>query len=141
MLASIPLLIIPFILYNIGLTGVVGNGNAAAGAPADPWQTEIVHLNMMSGGVFTLTFADALIVLGLVLLLIEIFKSTRASNWSIVDHLLSTVMFIAYLVEFLLVQGAAHSVFFILMAISLVDVFSGFAVSVRAARRDISVTE
>ena len=30
MLASIPLLIIPFILYNIGLTGVIG------GAGADP---------------------------------------------------------------------------------------------------------
>ena len=88
---------------------------------------------MMSGGVFTLTLGDALIVLALVLLFIEIVKSTRTSNWSIVDHLLSTFVFVAFLVEFLLVKGAAHSVFFILMVITLVDLLAGF--SCRSARR------
>jgi hypothetical protein len=141
MLASIPLLVIPFILYNLGLTGVVGQVAADAAANSDPWATKVLEFTMMSGGVFTVTLGDALIVLALVLLFIEVFKSTRTSNWSIVDHLLSTVVFIAFLVEFLLVKGAAHSVFFILMVISLVDLFSGFAVSIRTARRDINVTE
>ena len=81
MLASVPLLVIPFILYNLGLTGVVGTVAADAAAGGDPWRTELFHFTMMSGGVFTMTLGDALIVLALVLLFVEVFKSTRTSNW------------------------------------------------------------
>lgn len=132
MLGAIPLLIIPFILYNIGLTGMVG----AAGD--DPWKTELFSIPMMSGGLFTLTLGDALIVLGLILLFIEVVKSTRTSNLSVIDHLLSTFVFVAFLVEFLLVKSAAHSVFFILMVITLIDLLAGFSVTVRSAGRDIN---
>ena len=59
---------------------------------------------------------------------------------SVVDHLLSTFVFVAFVVEFLLVKGAAHSVFFTLMVISLVDLLSGFTVSIRAAGRDVNVS-
>ena len=134
MLASIPLLVIPFILYNVGLTGVTGE------AGTNPWKTELFSYTMVSGGVFTMTLGDALIVLALVLLFIEIFKATRTTNWSIVDHLLSTFVFVAFLVEFLLVRDAANSIFLILMVISLIDLFAGFAVSIRSARRDIDIT-
>ena len=64
---------------------------------------------------------------------VEIIKSTRTSNASILDHLLSTFVFVAFLVEFLLVRGAATSVFFTLMVITLIDVLAGFSVSLRAA--------
>ncbi|MDN3721134.1 hypothetical protein QW131_22865 [Roseibium salinum] len=36
------------------------------------------------------------------------------------------LVFVAYLVEFLIVQQAATSLFFILMLISLIDVIAGF---------------
>jgi len=134
MLGSIPLLIIPFILYNIGLTGAIGD------AAGDPWKTELFSVAMMSGGVFTMTLGDVLVVIGLILLFVEVVKSTRTSNSSVVDHLLSTFVFVAFLVEFLLVKGAAHSVFFTLMLIALVDVLSGFSVSIRAAGRDVNVS-
>ena len=94
---------------------------------------------MMSGGVFTMTLGDLLIVLALLLLFVEIVKSTRTSNASIIDHLLSTFVFVAFLVEFLLVQGAAHSVFFTLMVIALIDVLAGFSVSIRSAGRDLNM--
>ena len=55
-----------------------------------------------------------------------------------IDHLLSTFVFVAFLVEFLLVPGAAHSVFFTLMLIALVDVLAGFSVSIRSAGRDVN---
>lgn len=48
-------------------------------------------------------------------------------------------VFVAFLVEFLLVRGAAHAVFFTLMLISLVDVLAGFSVSLRAAGRDVNL--
>lgn len=131
MLGIVPLLIIPFILYNLGLAGMFGGGD-------DPWAQEIFSLAMMSGGVFAMTLGDLMIVIGLVFLFLEIMKSTRTSNASVVDHLLSTFVFVAFLVEFLLVRGAAHSVFFILMVITLVDLIAGFSVSIRSAGRDVS---
>ena len=136
MLSSIPFLIIPFILYNIGLTGII---DAAEGTDGDIWRTPLFSFNMMSGGVFTMVLGNALIVLALVLLFVEVVKATRTSHLSVIDHLLSTFVFVAFLVEFLLVKGAAHSVFFILMVIALVDLLAGLSVSIRSARRDVNL--
>jgi hypothetical protein len=134
MLSSVPLLVVPFILYNLGLAGIFGGG-----PNGDPWATELFSFGMMSGGVFSMTLGILMIVIALVLFFVEIVKSTRTSNASILDHLLSTFVFVAFLVEFLLVRGAAHPVFFTLMVITLIDVLAGFSVSLRAAGRDISV--
>ncbi len=134
MLSSIPLLVIPFILYNLGLAGIFGDG-----PNGDPWATELFSFRMISGGVFSMTSGILMIVIALVLFFVEIVKSTRTTNASILDHLLSTFVFVAFLVEFLLVRGAAHPVFFVLMVISLIDVLAGFSVSLRSAGRDVSV--
>lgn len=132
MLAHIPLMIVPFILYNLGLVGLLGGGDS-------PWSTELFAIPMMSGGVFSMTIADLLIVVALLLSFFEILKSTRTSNASVIDHLLSTFVFVAFLVEFLLVRGAATSLFFTLMLITLVDVLAGFTVSLRASSRDVNL--
>ncbi|QIA21461.1 hypothetical protein [Mesorhizobium sp. AA22] len=132
MFGAIPLLIVPFVLYNLGLLGIFGGGD-------DPWASQMFSIRMMSGGVFSMTLGDLIVLIGLLLFFIEIVKSTRTSNASIMDHLLSTFVFVAFLVEFLLVKGAAHSVFFTLMVITLVDVLAGFSVSMRAATRDINM--
>ncbi len=132
MLGMIPLLIIPFLLYNLGLAGVLGTG-------ADPFATQIFSATMMSGGVWSMSVGDLLVVIALMLLFVEMMKSTRSSNASIIDHLLSTFVFVAFLVEFLLVRGAAHPVFFTLMVITLIDVLAGFSVTIRTAGRDLNV--
>lgn len=134
MLGAAPLLILPFILYNLGLAGFLG-----AGTVGDPWATEIFSVGMMSGGAFSMTLGDLLILVGLACFFIEILKSTRTGNASILDHLLSTFVFVAFLVEFLLIKGAAHSVFFTLMIIALIDVLAGFSVSIRSAGRDVNL--
>jgi hypothetical protein len=135
MLTMVPLLIIPFLLYNLGLAGVFGSG-----PNGDPWATELFSINMMSGGVFSMTLGILVIVIALVLFFVEIVKSTRTSNASIVDHLLSTFVFVAFLIEFLMVRGAAHPVFFTLMIITLIDVLAGFSVSLRSAGRDVNLS-
>ncbi|MDE1993395.1 MAG: hypothetical protein KGI75_12905, partial [Rhizobiaceae bacterium] len=58
---------------------------------------------------------------------------------SLLNHMLSLLVFIAYLVEFLLVQNAATQTFFILMTVAFVDVIGGFTVSIRSAGRDVSI--
>ena len=131
MLAHIPLMIVPFLVYNLGLAGLFGDFG-------DPWRAQMFSVPMLSGGVWTMSLADLLVLFSLLVLFVEVLKATRTSNASVLDHLLSTFVFVAFLVEFLLVQRAASSLFFILMAISLVDVLAGFAISLRAASRDVN---
>ncbi|TIT58347.1 MAG: hypothetical protein E5W90_36740, partial [Mesorhizobium sp.] len=83
MFGAIPLLIVPFVLYNLGLLGIFGGGD-------DPWASQMFSIRMMSGGVFSMTLGDLIVLIGLILFFIEIVKSTRTSNASIMDHLLST---------------------------------------------------
>jgi len=133
LLANVPLLIVPFIAYNLVALGLV-DVNAT-----DPWTSPVMQLAMVSGANWVMNLGDLMIVLGLFLLFFEILKATRIGADTIIDHLLSTFVFIAFLIEFLLVQAAANSVFFILMAITFVDVIAGFSVSIRSATRDVSV--
>jgi hypothetical protein len=131
MLSRIPLTIISFLLYNAGLAGLFGG--------PDPWPKQLFDISMISGGVWSMTLSDLMVVIALVFLFAEILKSTSTTTASIVDHMLSLVVFVLFLVEFLLVRGAATSLFFVLMVIALVDVMAGFTVSLRTASRDVNL--
>ncbi|MGF6173374.1 hypothetical protein [Ensifer sp. 4252] len=131
MLAAIPLLILPFAIYNLAMLGLFG-GTAGLGAG-------VMSLSMLSGATWAMSVGDLLIVVALLLLFVEILKATRTGTRALMDHLLSMVLFIAFLVEFLLVASAATQIFFILMTISFIDVIAGFSVSMRSAGRDVSI--
>ncbi|CAN7228646.1 hypothetical protein LJR010_000762 [Ensifer adhaerens] len=131
MLAAIPLLILPFAIYNLAMIGMLGG---LAGLNAD-----MVSLSMLSGATWTMRFGDLLIVGALLLLFVELLKATRTSSRALMDHLLSMILFIVFLIEFLLLAPAATQLFFILMTISFIDVIAGFAVSMRSAGRDVSI--
>ena len=126
---GIPLLLIPFAIYNI----------IAFITPGVSWTTPLATVHMMSGQDWVLTWEDVLIALAILLLAVEILKSTRIGMRSIVDHILSMALFIAMLVEFLLVQRAGTSTFFLLTMIGLVDVLVGFMVSIRSSERQVEV--
>jgi hypothetical protein len=132
MFSLIPLLVIPLVAFNVALAGLIGQTGA------DPVGVVMVSWPMMSGGRFDMTLGDMLLAIGLVLLFFEMLKSTRTNNTSIIDHVLSTGVFVIYLVQFLLVAGAAHPVFFLLMLMAAIDVLAGFSVSIRSAGRDVS---
>lgn len=131
-LLGFPLLIISFAIYNI-LAFFLGF------IRAEDWTATIGTVRMMSGGEWKITIQDILLALSLVLLFFEIIKSTRHTTRSIMDHMLSTVVFIAALIEFLLVDRAATSTFALLILISLVDVVGGYSVSIRTAQRDYTI--
>lgn len=132
MLAAIPLMIVPLALYNLVMFGVIGGGVSGLGST-------VTSLEMMSGAVWTMSLGDLLIVIALALLFIEVLKATRTGAWSVIDHMLSMFVFVAFLVEFLLVRDAATQVFFILMVIAFIDVIAGFSVAIRSAGRDVSI--
>ena len=130
-LVGIPLLIIPFAIYNM-----------IAYLVPIPWGQEIAAISMASGEKWTITPHDALLTLAVLLLFVEIFKAARASSSrGIIDHMLSMLLFVVMLIEFLLIPKAATSTFFLLMMISLVDVLGGFTITARAARRDVAIEE
>jgi hypothetical protein len=127
-LVGIPLLIIPFAVYNM-LAFLLGFD----------WTKQTGAIQMVSGAPWSLSYGDILISGSVLILFIEMLKSTRLTNRTIIDHTLSTVLFIGMLIEFLLVQKAATGTFFVLLVISFVDVIGGFTISIRAAQRDVTV--
>ena len=124
-----PLLLVPFAIYNM----------IAFLTPGVSWIAPVTTVHMMSGADWVLTWEDILLAFAIFLLWIELIKSTRAGRRSIMDHVLSMALFIVMLVEFLLVDRAATSTFFLLTAIALVDVLAGFIVGMRSATRQIEV--
>jgi len=124
-----PLLLVPFAIYNM----------IAFLTPGVSWTSPVTTVHMMSGQDWVLTWEDILLASAIFLLWIELIKSTRAGARSIMDHVLAMALFIGMLVEFLLVQRAATSTFFLLMAIALVDVLAGFIVGMRSATRQIEI--
>ncbi len=126
---AFPLLVIPFILYNIlEITGII-----------DSWRRLIFDFDMMSGANFSLNVTEAFTLFCIILLFVEMIKATRTSNQSIMDHLLSTIVFIICLVEFLLLDFAATPAFFLLTCISLIDVVAGYTITIKTASRDVNV--
>jgi hypothetical protein len=128
-----PLLIIPFLIFNaLAFT-------LYAGSP-DGWRaSSVLSVPMVSGQVWSLTPGDLLLVVGLVCLFFEVLKSTNTGRSSVIEHMLSTVVFVAFLIEFLLAGAAASSTFFLLMIMSIVDVVAGFTISITGAGRDVTM--
>ena len=128
-LIGFPLLVIPLAIYNI----------VAFLMPGLSWTDTMTSAHLISGATWSVTAEDLIVALAILLLPLEILKATRIGVRSIVDHILSMALFIAMLVEFLLVRQAGTSTFFILMMISMVDVIGGFTVTLRTAQRDMTV--
>ena len=87
---------------------------------------------------FSIHLSDLLIMLGAIFYYVEMLKATSHSRLTLIDHLLSMIVFIIFLVEFLVVPGAGTSMFMILTLMSLLDIVAGFTVSISTARRDIA---
>jgi hypothetical protein len=124
-----PLLLIPFAIYNI----------IAFLMPGVSFTDPVMIIDMLSGAQWRVSTGDLLHMFAILLLYLEILKATRLGMRSIVDHMLSLILFIAMAGEFVLVGRVATSTFFILILISFVDVIAGFSVSIRSARRDLSI--
>jgi hypothetical protein len=99
----------------------------------------LFRIKMMSGAEWILTVGDLILVFGLMFLFIEIYKSTRTNEAAIVDHILSTLVFVVYVVEFIVLKGVGTSVFFLLTLMSLFDVVAGFSITIKTARRDFTM--
>jgi hypothetical protein len=127
-LIAFPLLLIPFVLYN--MIAFLLNMKFA-----DPLFT----VPLLSGAGMAVSMGDILVILSVFLLYVEILKATRMSTKAIMDHVLSMVLFMAMVIEFIAVERAATSTFLIMTALSFVDVIGGFTITIRTAQRDVEI--
>lgn len=104
-----------------------------------PHAPPVFSLMLFSGALWQPTVGDILTMIGVVVLFIEILKSTRTNTASMVEHTLSMLVFVVFLVLFITVKGAGSSTFLILTMMSLLDVLAGFIVSLASSRRDIQI--
>jgi hypothetical protein len=126
---ALPLLVFAFVLYN-AVVLLMGDEALAS---------QIFEFRLLSGGLWKFTWGDLILLVTLVLLFIEIVKSTFTSTSTLIDHALSMIVFIAIGAEFLTVPQAATSVFFLILVAALIDVIGGYTIGIRVARRDLSI--
>jgi hypothetical protein len=128
-LVGFPLLLVPFAIYNIIVFLMPGV------TFADP----LFSVPMLSKANLVVSAGDLLLVFSILILFVEIVKATRMGSRSIVDHVLSLILFLVMLAEFMIVGRAATSTFLLLCTLSFVDVIGGFAVTIRTSQRDIAL--
>jgi len=126
-LIAFPMLLIPFAIYNM-----------IAFLLDFDFHQIVFSVPLLSGHRMNVSTGDVLVLLGVLLLYGEILKSTRFSSKAIMDHVLSIILFIAMIVEFIVAEKAATSTFLILTALSFVDVVGGFTITIRTAQRDVT---
>lgn len=159
-----PLLAIPVIIYNLmafvfaggasdtiameqatgfllGADALGNEGTIAVSGMLASLRDPLMSLPMIGDAKWAITAGDALLLLSIALLFIEILKATSTGTATIFNHAVSMLIFIVCLVEFLLFPEFATSVFFIITMMALLDVLAGVMVTIVSARRDFAVGE
>jgi hypothetical protein len=138
MFAALPLLALPVLFYNFVVAAMLPGGFQSVVAN-DRMTQQLLSIPMTSGGHWSVSLGDVLIFASLVILFIELLKSTTSQRIAIINHSLSMILFIACLIEFLLSRAFSTSAFFLLTAMVLLDVLAGFIVTIVASRRSLEV--
>ncbi len=124
-MASFPLLAIVVAIYSL----------FALAAPG--WlETVLFGLPLLSGLTLPFRGGDVLLVLGLILLCVEVYRATSSSTGAILNHVLSLVVFIVALIELIVMRPMANMTFFLIVLMTASDVIAGFTVTISSSRRD-----
>ena len=135
MFAALPLLALPVLFYNLIAMTTMPDGLRTAMAQ-DFMARRVLEVPMPYGALWPINLGDILVFGSLLILFIELLKSTTSGRIVIINHSLSMVLFIVCLVEFLLFRAFATSAFFLLTTMVLLDVLAGFIATIVASRRD-----
>ena len=134
-----PYLLIPVLIYNA--IALFSGGKLADGTPAirGVLDSAAMDLAMLSGVTLEITWGEILVIIATIFLFIEVIKSTSTASVGIVNHILSMLLFVVCLMEFMMFPSGATGTFFIITCIVLVDALAGMVVTIVSARRDFGV--
>jgi hypothetical protein len=127
-----PLLLIPFAIYNM----------IAFLTPGVSWTAPVYagQIPLQSGATWMARIGEAFLVFTLLMLMFEFIKSAKSGK-SFVEHFLSLCLAGGAAAEFWMVREAGNSTFLLFVVICFVDLFAGFAQSLRRARKAVVVAE
>jgi uncharacterized membrane protein HdeD (DUF308 family) len=128
MLRNIPFTIVPLVIFNLVIVF----------SEPTVWDNVIFTLPLFSGVEWPLRVGDLMVIVGLLALMGEVFRATSMARNAVTNHLLSIIVLIVYVIEFVVLGDAANSTFFILTIVALIDVLTGVVVTLRLATRDVS---
>lgn len=108
--------------------------------PVDQSMLNVIlyEITLPSSRAVVLTISDAFILGSFFVLYIEVFKATRVSTGTQIEHALSLVVFVIALVQFLIVPRLGNVTFLIILLAALMDVVIGFTVTISTAKRDFN---
>lgn len=122
-----PLLVFPLALFVLGVMSAQGEG----------WTNAILFtLSMISGAQWGVSYGDLFVFGSLLILFVEVVKSVHTDARAILNHGLSMLVAVVCIVLFVTSPGFTNSAFFLLIAMTLIDVIAGFVITIVAARRD-----
>ena len=87
MLIAIPLLVVPVVIYNLVIL-LGGSASDAVLGPASVLSEVLFRVPMTSGAVWSISVGDLILFLSLILLFVELLKSTTSQRVAIVNHAL-----------------------------------------------------
>lgn len=121
MIVGFPLLLIPVAIANI----------IAFLMPGVSLGSSLYAVPLPSDVSWTITFSDALLAFGMLMLFFEVAKTARPGGKYLTDHLLSILLFAAATAEFVLLPQFGNSTFFLLTVLTFIDVISSIAIRMR----------
>lgn len=125
-----PLLVLPLAVFVLGAISSQGDG----------WTTAVAFaLNMISGAHWSVSYGDLFVFGSLLVLFVEIVKSVNTDASDILNHGLSMLVAVVCVVLFATSASFTNSAFFMLIAMTFIDVIAGFVITIVAARRDFGV--
>ena len=110
--------------------------------PVDQSMLNVIlfEFDLPSSRIISITVSDAFILASIFFLYVETFKATRTSVISIIDHALSLLVFVFFLIELLTISRLGNVTFLIMTTAALMDVVMGFTVTISTAKRDFAVS-
>ena len=138
-LAAAPLMMLPVLAYN--LLAAALPGGLQAHVAHEKLTAALFQMTTAPGGVWPVSASDILLAASLMVLFIEMIKSTASRRIAVINHALSMVLFVVCLVELLLAPAFATSTFFLITLMVLLDVLAGFIVTIAAARREVDLVQ
>lgn len=127
-LIAFPLLLIPFALYNM-----------VAFLLNMPFGDTVFAIPLPSNARMAVSLGDALVVVSMLLLYVEVLKAARFRSKAVMDHVLALILFIGMACEFVLVPQAQTPTFLFLTVLGFVDLIAGVSVGTRERRPEIAL--
>ena len=132
MIAAFPLMLIMVIGYSAYVT-INGAEQTVAALDAPFFALDLPQAEL------SLTLGNIFVLISVVLLFVELVKSTSTSTRSIVNHGLSMLVFVVAIFQIVTMPGYATFTYLMITLFAAMDVVAGFVITTVTARRDFGL--